>query len=197
MFPSKIIRDRWGYLQAPELEALKQCIDTLPFGSICINIGAGFGTSGLAFIESRNVGVLYTVDKFRLEKDNGLGSLEVEERVFKEFGFDIDTRYRTICGNSSDVGIAWNTLHPNSLKVDMVFIDGDHSYEQCKADILAWLPNIRWGGIISFHDYGPEDGLTGVTLAVDELIAGKYEKVAHSKAFAAFMLRRINGYCIK
>src|SRR4030042_6957816 len=96
MTPSRIIRDRLGYLQSPELEALKQCIDTLPLGSICVNIGAGFGTSGLAFIESKNVGALYTVDKFRLEKDNGLGSLEVEERVFKEFGFDKETRYHNV-----------------------------------------------------------------------------------------------------
>jgi hypothetical protein len=46
----------------------------------------------------------------------------------------------------------------------MVFIDADHSYEHCKADIQAWLPNIKLGGIIAFHDYGPEDGLYGVLL---------------------------------
>ena len=188
MFPSKIIRDRWGYLQAPELEALKQCIDTLPFGSTCVNIGAGFGTSGLAFIESKNVDALFTVDKFRFEKDNGLGSLEVEERVFKEFGFDKDYRYHSICGDSAEVGKVWQYFHCDILKIDMIFIDGDHSYEQCKADILAWLPNMKKGGIMSFHDYGPEDGLQGVSTAVDEILVNKYEKIAHAKAFAAFRI---------
>jgi hypothetical protein len=40
----------------------------------------------------------------------------------------------------------------NSL--DFVFIDGDHSYEGCKADILAWLPKMKDGSIFAGHDYG-------------------------------------------
>lgn len=186
--PSQIIRDRWGYLQAPELEALKKCINSLPDGSVCVNVGAGFGTSGLAFIESKNVGVLYTIDKFRHEKDNGLGSLEVEERVFKEFGYDKDPRYQNICGDSAMIGLMWDTFNYVMTDINMVFIDADHSYEQCKKDIQAWIRNIRVGGIISFHDYGPEDGLQGVTMAVDELITGKYVKISHAKAFAAFRI---------
>lgn len=39
----------------------------------------------------------------------------------------------------------------NSL--DFVYIDGDHCYEQVVADIAAWLPKIRAGGIISGDDY--------------------------------------------
>jgi hypothetical protein len=40
----------------------------------------------------------------------------------------------------------------NSL--DFVFIDGDHSYKECKADILAWLPKMKNGSILAGHDYG-------------------------------------------
>lgn len=184
--PSQIIRDRWGYLQAPELEALKSCIDSLPDKSVCVNIGAGFGTSGLAFIESKNVKRLYTVDKFALEAENGLGSLEVETRVFKEFGFDKDPRYIQLQGDSATIGREFGVW---GEPVDMVFIDGDHSYAQVSADISAWLYHIKPGGILSFHDYGPEDGLDQVTQAVDELVTPKYEKIAHAKAFAAFRIR--------
>ena len=187
--PSTIIRDRWGYLQAPELEALKQCIASLRDGAVCVNVGAGFGTSGLAFIESDNVGCLFSIDKYQYAKDNGLGSLEMENIVFKEFGFDKDMRYHTICGDSAEIGIAFNTI-TYYLDVDMVFIDGDHSYEQCSKDIRAWLPNMEDGGIMSFHDYGNEDGLYGVTTAVDEILVNKYEKISHAKAFAAFRIRK-------
>ena len=38
--------------------------------------------------------------------------------------------------------------------LDFVFIDGDHRYEMVKADIQAWLPKVKSGGIISGHDYG-------------------------------------------
>ena len=37
--------------------------------------------------------------------------------------------------------------------LDFVYIDADHSYESCLADITAWHPKIRFGGILSGHDY--------------------------------------------
>lgn len=37
--------------------------------------------------------------------------------------------------------------------LDFVFVDADHSYEACKADIEAWTPKIRPGGMICGHDF--------------------------------------------
>ena len=34
-----------------------------------------------------------------------------------------------------------------------VYIDGDHSYEACLADMTAWWPKVRSGGVMSGHDY--------------------------------------------
>lgn len=54
--------------------------------------------------------------------------------------------------------------------LDFVFIDADHSYEGCKADIEAWLPKVKPGGFISGHDYDNTDfPCFGVKRAVDEL----------------------------
>lgn len=36
--------------------------------------------------------------------------------------------------------------------VDMLFIDGDHSYEGVKADYELYSPLVRPGGIVAFHD---------------------------------------------
>jgi hypothetical protein len=57
--------------------------------------------------------------------------------------------------------------------LDLVFIDADHSYAGCKADIQAWLPKIKPGGWLSGHDYENEtrDFKFGVTQAVNEYIA--------------------------
>jgi predicted O-methyltransferase YrrM len=37
--------------------------------------------------------------------------------------------------------------------LDFVFIDGEHSYEATKADMEAWLPKVKPGGILAGHDY--------------------------------------------
>jgi hypothetical protein len=36
--------------------------------------------------------------------------------------------------------------------LDILFIDGDHSYEGVKADFLAYSSMVRPGGLIAFHD---------------------------------------------
>jgi len=55
--------------------------------------------------------------------------------------------------------------------LDFVFIDADHSYEAVKEDLLAWVPKVRKGGIVSGHDYfDPPSGKLGVIRAVDEYV---------------------------
>jgi hypothetical protein len=50
-----------------------------------------------------------------------------------------------------------------------VYIDGDHSYEACKADIERWIPWVVDDGLIFFHDYGTPH-TPGVVRAVDEFM---------------------------
>lgn len=53
-----------------------------------------------------------------------------------------------------------------SWPFDMVYIDGDHSYEAAKADIEAWWPLVSQKGIIGGHDF--DDQHPGVKEAVTE-----------------------------
>lgn len=55
--------------------------------------------------------------------------------------------------------------------LDFVYIDGDHSYEGCRRDILAWARKVKVGGILAGHDYynGP---LFEVRKAVAETCGG-------------------------
>lgn len=48
--------------------------------------------------------------------------------------------------------------------LDVVWIDADHSYEGAKADIAAWLPKVRAGGVIG----GDDMPFPGVAKAVRE-----------------------------
>jgi glycosyltransferase involved in cell wall biosynthesis len=53
--------------------------------------------------------------------------------------------------------------------LDFVLIDADHSYEEVKKDILAWLPKIKNGGVIAGDDYNPTS-FPGVIKAVHEIL---------------------------
>lgn len=74
---------------------------------------------------------------------------------------------RVLCWQAS-LGAA-ATLPDGGL--DFVFIDADHSYEGVRADLVAWAPKLRPGGILSGHDYGlPTHPRFGVKQAVDEAV---------------------------
>ena len=40
--------------------------------------------------------------------------------------------------------------------IDVLFIDGDHSYDGAKGDFEAYAPLVRPGGLIAFHDIAPD-----------------------------------------
>lgn len=53
--------------------------------------------------------------------------------------------------------------------LDFVFIDAEHSYEGCSADIASWAPKVKPGGWLMGHDYrNPNYPAWGVERAVHE-----------------------------
>lgn len=60
--------------------------------------------------------------------------------------------------------------------IDLIYIDGDHTYEKIFADIKNWWPKVKVGGIMSGDDYcNPPETVVrwpwGVVKAVDEWCA--------------------------
>jgi MMP 1-O-methyltransferase len=57
----------------------------------------------------------------------------------------------------------------------LLWIDGDHSYAGVKADVEAWVPFVRPGGVIAFHDASKPT--LGPYQVVEELLAaGAFER---------------------
>jgi predicted O-methyltransferase YrrM len=193
------------YLFPNEVPALKLLARTLPDNSVVINIGAGAGTSGLAFMESRGDLRLITIDIN--DESNWRGCLQAEHDILNQAGLWSDG-VTHVHKDSKEVGSNWRIFHNESYGmfgyVNLVFIDGDHSYEGCKGDITAWLPNIKPGGIMAVHDYKKSElyehdkdykddaphpkPWPGVDKAVDELLIGKYEQILRVDSLIAFRI---------
>lgn len=215
MKTSEELRSAFKYLFPDELPALKELALSLSPMPLIVNIGAGSGTSGLAFLEARPDATLLTIDIE--DRDSPFGSLFSERAVFKEAGLDHlkDIQWFQVRGDSKNIGNEWNKpvslrhyAFPNfsTMKIDLVFIDGDHVGESPWGDIVIWKKHVRKGGILAVHDYQKErlfhKGDTeeflqdrphpkpwpDVNRAVDGLLVGKYEMILQVDSLIAFRI---------
>jgi len=53
------------------------------------------------------------------------------------------------------------------VPLDLLFIDGDHSYEQVMLDLEDWVPKVKQGGMVLCHD-ADAPSFPGVRKAIDE-----------------------------
>jgi hypothetical protein len=71
--------------------------------------------------------------------------------------------------------------------LDFVYIDSDHSYEGVMADLKAWTPKVKKGGLVSGHDY--LNKAYGVFEAVKDFTQGEFEAITipeHKEEDAGF-----------
>lgn len=143
--PAHDLADAFGYLRHDEVDFIFELCDELDGDSpMMVNIGAGAGTSGLTMRCAKPKGQITTVD---IHETGPLGSLHGERNAFDNAGI---TPYpEQILGDSSTIGKEWD----ERKKLDLLFIDGSHTEEGLTKDIEAWLPHVKTGGVIVFHDY--------------------------------------------
>lgn len=70
--------------------------------------------------------------------------------------------------------------------IDVVYIDAGHSYEQVLADLHAWYPKVKPGGVIAGHDFVFEHPVSqaGVVRAVLEFFQNKpLEVLPHARTW--------------
>lgn len=106
------------------------------------------------------------------------------EKVFEEFKNTIEEEKEkvTIYRMKSDDAVSLL-----KDKYDFIYIDGLHTYEGVKDDIINYKPLVKEGGVIGGHDYGtPHNHLLGVTKAVDEMF-GKPDKTFKDGSWIKFL----------
>lgn len=90
-------------------------------------------------------------------KDNGIHPRKTDDYTQTEF----DEQYNYFCKRVAKYPyvkiIRDSTLNaakqfPDNF-FDLVYIDADHSFEGCYADLLAWYPKIKPGKFLTGHDF--------------------------------------------
>ena len=172
----------------PERGYLFQLASDLPAAAQVVEVGSWMGAS-TCFIAGGLKGAgskIFAVDNFQglstcgedaawyrrhFQKLGANSTLEIFRANFAALGFS--SRAEPVV---SDSLAAAQLLAVKRGAIDFVFIDGDHSYDACKADIAAWAPFVRRGGVIAFHDFGSR--ADGVTRAIfEETKAGRFAEI--------------------
>lgn len=148
-----------GWMSMEELEWLN---NSARYMDAVVEIGSFKGRATTALLEGCK-GHVYAVDHWLGDDDGNkvLRGIYENEDVFGIFMKNVGCYPNLITKKMSSLE-AVNEI-PD---VDMVFIDGEHTYESVKVDIQAWLPKTR--KILCGHDYSKE--WPGVVSAVNELM---------------------------
>ncbi len=163
-----------GWMTDSQLETLgdlcKNC-------SVFIEVGTYKGKT-TKFLSLVCPGLIIAVDNF-LGADNMTWMANNSSDIMNEFKQNMGQaipsgKVKLYVGDSVKVA---HTFQSHNIHVDCVFIDGDHSYEGVKRDIIAYTPLVKSdGGVLCGHDYcDPVTGVTidhfGVKQAVDEMFS--------------------------
>jgi beta-1,4-mannosyl-glycoprotein beta-1,4-N-acetylglucosaminyltransferase len=139
---------------------------------VIIEVGSWHGRSTRALGDNTD-GIVYAVDHFNGSAtepmNHGSARWENGDHAFMEFmrnNWDLIQKGKVVPLRGSSASMA-KELKNLGVKADMIFIDGGHTYEEVKEDILLWIDLLDADGLYCGHDYG---SWIGVTQAVDELI---------------------------
>lgn len=140
------------------IDAVKQKFKNKPL--VGVEIGVAKGKNAEYILKTLNVKCLYLVDHY--------GAYIEDKEIVKNYqnsiyeATKIYKKYRD--------KLKWFSLESSYAKdyipddLDFVYIDANHTYENCLMDIINYYPKIKKGGIIGGHNF--EHKFPGVIRAV-------------------------------
>ena len=117
---------------------------------VCVEIGSARGKSachvGLALRENGS-GKLWAIDPHRPTEWNDAESTDTYDAIRANVrALGLERWVEVVRADSSGAAREW------SRPIDLLFIDGDHSYDGVKADWDAFARHVRPFGFVVFHD---------------------------------------------
>ncbi len=184
----------------PRRRAFSTWVDHTSFGydivealrpSKVVELGTYNGHSYFVFcqsmIENDIDGLCYAVDTWGGDEHTG----EYDESIFEEVRHHARDHYR---GISYLMRMLFNDAvhHFEDESIDLLHIDGLHTYDAVQEDFTNWYPKVRPGGVILFHDIEARQSDFGVWRYWAEL-EQQYETFAFHHGFGLGVLRKPGG----
>jgi hypothetical protein len=133
-----------------------------------VEVGSAFAGNAESILLNTDVQRLYLVDPYQHFPGYD-DPMNVDQDKFDRIYLYVIEKLRpfgsracVIRGTSKSMAKIWEE------PVDFVFIDAEHTYEAVVSDVIAWLPHVKVGGLITGHDYKHEN-FPGVTQAVNDV----------------------------
>lgn len=131
---------------------------------VLLEIGSYRGQSAEHFLNTGKIKTLYCVDPWKQFYDaNDIASTTDMKLVEQDFDNRIMKHFTNVVKHVGTIDTFVKTIHD---KIDVVYIDGLHTYEGCNHDIAMCKQFIKPRLAYAGHDYSPY--WSGVKQAVDE-----------------------------
>lgn len=142
---------------------------------VIVEIGSAHGASSIVFASAADElkGDLICIDNFIEEYEGQEKFGDYARKAFNKNMINKNERPVTLYDmNSTEAFKLINkSFGPIINFISILFIDGDHSYQGVKADCTNYLPLLKSGGYVGFHDYN-NVAYAGVKKAADEFCSG-------------------------
>lgn len=114
---------------------------------VVVDLGVDYGFSTFVFSNSliKTNGTVYGIDLFEGE-GGGYSNAAVYENLMNNIKNNNLENVEIIVGDFTEISKTWNK------KIDILHIDGFHSYEAVKNDFINWSKFVNEEGIVLFHD---------------------------------------------
>jgi MMP 1-O-methyltransferase len=171
-----------GFLMPIEAKALYDLARSLGPDCVIVEIGSWLGKSASVFglaLRGTTTAHVFCIDPFDASGDKRSQDTyrarqqKLERSLIQQFRDNVGNagvghHITPIRGFSHEVVAGWER------EIDLLFIDGDHSYDAVKLDFLQWSTFVRPGGYVCFHDviFGVREGTShdGPGRVIGELV---------------------------